>query len=274
MTENTATIYEKAAARAFDKQAASFDLLYNDNTIIRYKRKRVRDHILVHLKPGSTILELNAGTGEDAVFFGKQGYKVHATDISHGMLDVLNKKINGNNLKTYVSSECCSFNSLENLEKQGPYDLVFSNFAGLNCTARLDDVLNSFTHLLKPGGIVTLVLLPKFCLWEFLLIFKGKFKTAFRRFSGRRGAKAKIDNEHFRCWYYNPSFIKKHLKEDFDVLGIEGLCSLVPPSYLESFPEKHPKFYSFLEKKEFRWKSEWPWRSVGDYYIISLRKKS
>ena len=98
---------------------------------------------------------------------------------------------------------------------RGPYDLIFSNFAGLNCTNELDKVLQSFDSLLKPGGIVTLVILPKFCLWEFLLLFKGKFKTAFRRFSGSKGAKAHIEGEYFRCWYYNPSFIRKHLKNSF-----------------------------------------------------------
>ena len=55
-------------------------------------------------------------------------------------------------------------------DRKGPYDMIFSNFAGLNCTGELDKVLASFSSLLKPKGIVTLVLLPGFCLWEFLLI--------------------------------------------------------------------------------------------------------
>jgi hypothetical protein len=37
------TIHEQAAASAFSKQAPIFDLQYNNNTIIRYKRKRVRE---------------------------------------------------------------------------------------------------------------------------------------------------------------------------------------------------------------------------------------
>ena len=60
-------------------------------------------------------------------------------------------------------------------------------FAGLNCTDELGKVLDSFNDLLKPGGRVTLVILPKFCLWEFLLIFKGKFRTAFRRVFSSNG---------------------------------------------------------------------------------------
>jgi hypothetical protein len=134
-------------------------------------------------------------------------------------------------------------------------------------------VLNSFSELLKSGGKATLVVLPKFCLWEFLLLFKGRFKTAFRRFSGPKGTPAKIDDKHFRCWYYNPTYIRRHLKNSFDLVGLEGLCTIVPPSYIEGFAEKHPRMYSYLEKKENKWKSKWPWKLIGDYYIITLQKK-
>ena len=265
---------EYAAAAAFSKQAKEFDHLYTDNTIIRYKRKRVRALVEQFLPPSSSILELNAGTGEDAVYFAEQGHRVHATDISAGMQDVLIKKINEKKLGDAVSFELCSFTKLETLRHKGPYDLIFSNFAGLNCTNQLDKVLGSIPFLVKPGGLAVLVILPRFCLWEFLLLFKGKFRTAFRRFSGRKGASAQINGEKFRCWYYNPSFIRHHLKSSFEMVALEGLCTLVPPSYIENFAEAHPRAYRFLEKKEHKWKRSWPWRSIGDYFMIALRKKS
>jgi hypothetical protein len=121
--------------------------------------------------------------------------------------------------------------------------------------------------------MITLVILPKICLWESLLIFKGKFKTAFRRFSGKKGTRAKVESEYFRCWYYDPSFVVKNLAPHFELIALEGLCSLVPPAYLEGFAEKHPTLYRWLERKENKWKGMWPWNKIGDYYIISLRKK-
>jgi ubiquinone/menaquinone biosynthesis C-methylase UbiE len=259
------------AAEAFNKQAAVFDQLYAADTIIQYKRKRVREHIEKFLPPSSSILELNAGTGDDAIYFAGKGHTVHATDISTGMQQELEKKVSRSQLGHLVTNELCSFTELENLQQQGPYDHIFSNFAGLNCTDRLDKVLHSFSYLLKPGGFVTLVVLPKFCLWEFLLLFKGKFKTAFRRFSGSKGAKAHIEGEYFRCWYYNPSYIRRYLKASFKVIDLEGLCTLVPPSYMEHFAEKHPRLYNSLVRKENKWKRKWPWKLVGDYYIITLQ---
>jgi len=272
MKNATSHIYENASA-AFDKQAPVFDKIYNIDTIIQYKRSRVREHVMQFLPASSNILELNAGTGEDAIYFAGQGHKIHATDISKGMQEVLIEKVKQNKLDNNISYELCSFTELENLQNQGPYDFIFSNFAGLNCTNRLAKVLDSFAFLLKPKGLVTLVLLPKFCLWEFLLLFKGKFKTALRRFSGSKGAKAHIEGEYFRCWYYNPSYIKKYLKDSFDTVSIEGLCTLVPPSYMEGFAERHPQLYRFLQNKENKLKSKWPWKSIGDYYIITLQKK-
>ena len=265
-------INEQKAAEAFTGQSVIFDELYSTDTIIQYKRDRVRNHILQYLKPGSSILELNSGTGEDATWFAQKGFKVHATDISPGMRDQLTQKVKKDHLGNFVTNEVCSYTNLNQLKNKGPYDLVFSNFAGLNCTNELDEVLASLPALLNPNGLITLVILPKFCLWETLLLFKGKFRTAFRRFFSSKGRTAHVEGTYFKCWYYNPSYITKRLK-DFDVLSIEGLCTIVPPSYIAGFAEKHPKKYSFLKKQEDRLKTKWPWKYIGDYYIISLRKK-
>ncbi|MEI9810644.1 MAG: class I SAM-dependent methyltransferase [Bacteroidota bacterium] len=276
MNEPVHILNEQAAAAAFSKQAPLFDELYTGDSIIQYKRKRVRDHVLYYLPPRSHILELNAGTGEDAVFFARYGHTVHATDISDTMQARLKEKAILNNLQISISDEVCSFTELESLSARGPYDLIFSNFAGLNCTHELAKVLRSFDSLLKPGGYATLVILPKFCLWEFILLFKGKFKTAFRRFTGSKGAKAHIEGQFFRCWYYNPSFVKKNLQDSFEMISLEGLCSIAPPSYIEKFAEKHPKAWKFLKNKEDKWKTKWPWRSIGGegllYYYASEKR--
>jgi ubiquinone/menaquinone biosynthesis C-methylase UbiE len=271
MNEEVNSINELAAARAFSKQAPLFDELYSTDVIIQYKRKRVRDHVLKYLKPESSILELNAGTGDDAIFFGERGHTVHATDISEVMQSMLKEKVKQTDLRSSITQELRSFTDLGSLVNRGPYDLIFSNFAGLNCTAELAKVLHSFKSLLKPGGFVTLVILPKFCLWEFGMLFKGKFRTAFRRFS--KSAKARVEGEYFQCWYYSPSFVRNELKDDFTFIEQEGLCAIVPPSYIEKFAEKRPRLYSYLEKKEEKLKSKWPWKNIGDYYIITFQKR-
>ncbi len=264
---------EMMAAEAFSNQSVVFDKLYGSNSLIRYKRNRVRSHLEQFLRQGSSILEINAGTGEDAVYLAGMGHSVHATDISEGMLSVLKDKAAKTDTPGKLSYERVDFTQLAQLVNKGPYDHIFSNFAGLNCTQQIGTVLKSFSPLLRDNGAVTMVLLPAFCLWESLLLFKGKFRTAFRRFSWGRGVNAHVEGVHFKCWYYNPSRIVSEIGNDFEVLKIEGLCTIVPPSYMDRFAEKHPLLYRLLAKWEDKWKSAWPWRSIGDYYIITLRKR-
>jgi ubiquinone/menaquinone biosynthesis C-methylase UbiE len=273
MTKPASSAYQQKAAAAFTRQSPLFDDLYAENTIVHYKRSRVRHHMEFLLSPDSLILELNAGTGEDAIYFANEGHRVHATDIAEGMQEVLRRKVSQSGLSERVSTEICSFNELEQLKQKGPYDAVFSNFAGLNCTANLDKVIQSLAPLLKPGGTATLVILPKLCLWETLLLFKGKVKTAFRRFFSSQGRKAHIEGVYFSCWYYNPSYVKRAAAPLFDVIALEGLCTIVPPSYIEGFAEKYPRLYRWMMKKEKQVKEKWPFRSIGDYYIITLQKK-
>ena len=82
-----------------------------------------------------------------------------------------------------------------------------------------------------------------------------------------------MEDTCFKCWYYSPSFITARLHAKFDLLSIEGLCTIVPPSYIENFGDKHSKLFAFLKEMEDKWKSKWPWKYIGDYYIISLQKK-
>ena len=265
-------INETYAAAAFSKQSIVFDQLYGDDEIIRYKRERVRAHMLRLLSSSGKLLELNCGTGEDALFFAQNGFSVHATDISEAMLEVVNAKLSLlGDLR--VGTEQCSFTQLDQLREQGPFDAVYSNFGGLNCTGELASVLGSLKPLVRPGGTVTLVIISPFCLWETLLFFKGKFTTAFRRFFSGSGRRAHVEGVYFNCWYYTPRFVRKQMGDAFEEISTEGLCSLVPPSYIDGFAKKYPGLFRFLRKKEDRLKCAWPWKAMGDYFIISFKRK-
>lgn len=262
------------AKEAFSKQSAVFDEIYAANQIVAYKRARTRTALESLLKEGDRILELNAGTGQDALYFASKGYQVHATDIATGMLDQLHQKLQQSPLANKISTEQISFEALNQLKDQGPYDAIFSNFGGLNCSKDIELVLQHFNGLLKPGAVAVLVVMPSFCLWETLLFFRGAFKLAFRRLFAKNGAKAHIEGVHFLCFYHHPKRLVKALQKDFDLLDLEGLCTIVPPSYIENFPQKFPKSFGFLKKLEARWKRLAPFNRIGDYYIIRFQKRT
>lgn len=261
------------AQEAFSKQSFVFDEIYAQNQIVAYKRERTRFALASLLKEGDRILELNAGTGQDALYFASKGYAVHATDISSGMLAQLQEKIAASPQAEKISTEQISFEALHQLADQGPYNAIFSNFGGLNCSKDLSPILKEMNQLLAPGGVAVLVVMPGFCLWETMLFFRGAFKLAFRRNFAKNGAKAHIEGVHFLCYYHHPNTLIKAAAPGLELIDFEGLCTIVPPSYIENFPQKFPRSFAFLKKLEARWKRFYPFNRIGDYYIIRFQKR-
>lgn len=264
-------VLEQQVSDAFSRQAPSFDDIYETNTITTWMRDRARAEVLQHIQPASHILELNCGTGLDALFFVKQGHKVLATDNAPGMLSALNEKIIQRGLQDSITTQRCSFNDLENLHGQ-EFDYVYSNFGGLNCSDNLPKVLCDIDKLLKPGGHFTLVIMPKICPWDLFMMFKGYFKTAFRRFK-RNGTPAHIEGVHFTCYYYNPSLVINTMGADYTVASLKGLAIVVPPPYIEHFREKHPNTFARLEAIENKIYSKSPYNHWCDHYAITMQKK-
>jgi ubiquinone/menaquinone biosynthesis C-methylase UbiE len=262
---------EQTVSAAFSLQSPSFDKIDEENELILWVRDRVRTEVLQYLSPKADILELNCGTGIDAIFFAQQGHNVNATDNAEGMLRELNKKVSSLGLQDKVQSQRCSFNNLEELGFTKQYDYVFSNFGGLNCTDNLAKILGDVYNLLKPGGKFSFVIMPRFCPWEVGMFLRGYFKTAFRRFA-KNGTMAHLEGEWFKCYYYNPSFVIKHTKDKFSLVSLRGLSIVVPPPFIEGFIKKHPSLFKQLQNLENKIWGKSPFNRCGDHYIITMQK--
>ena len=234
-------------------------------------RKRIHDHCLRFFPANAKILELNCGTGIDAVFFAGLGMKIVATDVAPGMIHTLKAKIKELNLEKKITAQLCSFTQLPQFS-EGPFDVVFSDFGGLNCISDLQSVVEGIKKNLKSGGIVTLVVMPKICPWEILLALKGNFKVAFRRFK-RHGAESHLEGEYFKTFYFSQMYIQKVFGQEFSMVKLEGLCSLVPPPYFELFPKKLNVTFKILTKVENAVRFTFPFDRVADHLIITLRRK-
>src|SRR4051794_16595615 len=66
--------YLTPVQKAFSKQATHYDQDDSSNPILLDWRKKVYTHVNQFLKPGNRILELNAGTGIDALHFVNAGH--------------------------------------------------------------------------------------------------------------------------------------------------------------------------------------------------------
>ncbi|HEY8933562.1 MAG TPA: class I SAM-dependent methyltransferase, partial [Cyclobacteriaceae bacterium] len=193
--------------RAFSKQSTNYDVDDAQNKVLQDLRLQVYDHVNRWIKPNSTILELNAGTGIDAYHFVQQGHTVHATDLSDGMIAQINAKIQKYNLHNQLSCQQVSYDNLDKVTDK-KFDYVFSNFGGLNCIQNLSEVTKNLPSLLNNGAYVTFVIMPPVCLWELLWFFKGHGKAAFRRFH-KDGVMAHLEGEYFRTYYHSLRQIKE-----------------------------------------------------------------
>lgn len=265
------TSNDQLVSQAFSLQSAVFDKLNNENKLTAHLRAIYREEILKQAKEHTCFLELNCGTGIDTLFFAHQGFRLLSTDIAAGMLNELDAKIREHHLEDLISTRQCSFNQLNSLGNQ-QFDYIISNFGGLNCTDRLDQVLDQFKTLLTKEGKATLVIMPTVSPWELIMALKGDFKTAFRRF--KKDATAHIEGVHFSVHYYNPSYIKQHLKRDFNVLTLKGIYFAVPPEFYQGFVERYPRLYKFLQRVEQRLSNYFPFNIFCDHYMITIQKKS
>ena len=258
--------------KGFSKISFHYENLEYTSSLIPYLRRRIYKHLEKKLKPGAEILEINCGTGIDAVYLAKRGYRVLGTDIAQGMLSIAEEKVRREGLKARLIFQRLANADLDKL-KPRRFDHIFSNFGGLNCSPpeELKKILQTFPHLLKPQGKITLVIMPKICLWEMARIFKGN-KSAFRRLK-KGGTVARIEGEQVRTFYYSAREIKQLLQPDFDHFEVENLSFIGPTGNRIHFPEKYPRIFSFLMKWDVI-SGKIPFlQGMGDYFIISAQKK-
>lgn len=250
----------RPAHEAFTRQAPHFDEVYSKNAIIQWMRQCIYSTIDPYLDPGMDILELNSGTGVDATHFAQIGCQVLATDISDGMLKELRQKAKS---QQNILVRKLPFEEIGSLE--GQYDLIFSNFGGLNCASDPGQIFSHFESLLKPGAMVCLVMLNPYCFWEISLALKGNFKLAFRRF--RRKSTACLEGIVFQNYYYSPHEIGVALGEKYHLVKLKGLSVFTPPDYLNQRFSHHQSILNLLQKTDVALSEIWPFNRLGDLFL-------
>ena len=256
-------------ADAFTKTAARYDAFAEDHPHLTRMRHKVYATFERFVPPGARVLELNAGTGADALHLVGRGFRVHATDIAPGMLARINAKVAAHRLDGRLTTQECSFLELGRVTG-APYDAVFSNLGGLNCTADLGPVVRGLGHVLAPGGIAVLVVMPPVCLWELALVFTGRFRLATRRLA-RRGTRAHLEGREFTVWYYTPGQVTRAFGPAYEVLSVEGLSVVTPTAESKNLAKRHPSVYRALAQLDDRLSPHAPFSRWGDFFTVVLR---
>ena len=259
----------EAVQRGFSNMADAYDALDVSHPVIMWMRARIRAMVEQQLTPGVSILEINAGSGLDALYFASKGYSVHATDVAPGMLESLAAKSQHPEAGGRLTFEALSNTALDGVSG-GPYDLVFSNLGGLNCIEDPSQVTRHLKAVLKPGGSSVLVVMPPLCPWELLQALRGHLHTARRRLS-KQGTLAHVGGAQVRTWYHAPGKLERTLGPGFETVALRSLCLFAPPSFFDGFVRRHPSTVQRLMRLDDRLGASWPFNRLGDFYVLVSR---
>ncbi len=264
---------------AFDSAASSYDLDFTDSAVGRLQRNLVQEFLLEKnlVGPGQSVLEVNCGTGADAIWMAEQGSDVLATDLSGEMVALATQKWE----QSSKGPGTARFQQLDlqNVHQvEGTFDLIFSNFGGLNCVSPAD--LKAFfakiPQLIPKEGTFVGVIMPQFCFLETLYFFsKFKFREAYRRKSQGPVA-APLGNGTFQdTWYYRPRWVRESIFEvdaqDRNMMiDIRPIGFFLPPSYLDPFFKKRPKLLARLNRWEYGVRRNSWLAARSDHFLIAV----
>jgi SAM-dependent methyltransferase len=260
---------ESQTVLAFDSLAAKYDDLFTRSMIGRAQREVVWDALIDTFEPGSHILELNCGTGEDALFLAGHDVSVLACDASGHMINTARRRMQSEDPEAEIEFRVLATEQLSKLGDEQLFDGAFSNFSGLNCVADLHLTAHQLAVLLGRGAPVLICLSTRFCLSEIAwFVLHGNFRKAFRRTSGF--AIVKVGEYVVKVHYPTLRAIKRTFAPYFRMRSCTGIGITVPPSYLEPIVRKHPRLLKLLRAVD-RVISRLPWfRTVGDHMLIRL----
>ncbi len=222
----------------FDSVASTYDEDFTHTPIGKLQRERTHYFTQLYLPKNNSlkILELNCGTGEDAIWIAQQGHQILATDSAENMVDVARSKNNKLNLN--IQFEVSSFNELNNKFLGQQFDIIFSNFGGLNCVDEIElEKLNAdLAKLLKPNGKLIMVLLGKYCWIEKLyFLLKGDIENSRRRLVS---TSANLGNGAMQKTYCYSVKKIEHIFTSFKLENHKPIGIIIPPSYFNALLER------------------------------------
>ena len=262
---------------AFDHIATIYDQQFSYSEIGKLQRKEVWKYLEAMLTTSDplNILELNCGTGVDAIYMAKKGHKVLATDISGEMVKATLRKVVHHGLKDRVSALQLGFDELDEWFVGQKFDLVVSNFGGLNCIdgTALQRLAYDITGILKPGGRFVTIVMPEKCMMETLYFMsRFKFSDAFRR-SSNDALMADLSGTGVATWYHSPKKMRQLFSGAFNHVDTKPIGFMLPPSYTEAFFSRHMGLLKALDRTEQLFNGISALAPISDHYLIDLELK-
>jgi len=264
----------RMTAAPFDAIADTYDESFSDSSIGRVQRRLVWMETDRTFRAGQRILEINCGTGIDALHLAHQGVAVLACDASPRMIAVARGRLARSSACAPVDFRCIPTERIASIEIEARYDGVFSNFAGLNCVSDLRRTACDLARFVKPGGKAVFCVFSPLCLWETIFYLSGaNLKKAFRRFTGNGVVVALSDDSSVLVHYPTIRQLQEMFSRYFRLESWKGIGVAVPPSYLEHLAVRFPRSFEFAARID-------PWlggcrgfRALADHVVLTFERR-
>jgi ubiquinone/menaquinone biosynthesis C-methylase UbiE len=256
---------------AFDNYAPDYDVHFTESPIGKLQRGQVYSQLFPLLDKKFNILEINCGTGVDAIAMSPFVHSILAADISERMISQAKQKTGNNKIQNIEF--CVSDTNTIHLLLKKEFDLLFSNFAGLNCLSReeLKDFANNIRPFIKKGGKLFLIMLGTKCAWENTWHFLRRDKNLHRR-QKKEGVETVIGSEKFNTYYYSPSDVSEIFEPFFKVKKTRPVGLFVPPSYLNEIFTGKEKILSLFDTLDKTVARTGLFANRADHFTVLLEK--
>jgi SAM-dependent methyltransferase len=260
------------SARAYWNGAAeTYAQKFTATTVGRTRRQAVW-HDLEHIFASSDrILEINCGTGMDAVFLAERGVQVLACDIAPRMIELAQELAETASVTDRTDFRVLATESISALQEEGPFDGAFSNFSGLNCVNDLSETAKDLGSLLKPGAPFLMCMMGRFVPWEIAwFLAHGRPKQAVSRLLEDHTPYGGTDNLKIQ----RPSVarITMQMRSHFRLRRWKGIGITVPPSYTEHWASRFPKLIERLAEIDLRIGRLPLFRSMADCVLLEFER--
>jgi ubiquinone/menaquinone biosynthesis C-methylase UbiE len=254
----------------WDSIAENYDQVFPETVIGKVQREAVWRDLDKAFQPGMRVLELNCGTGIDAVHLAQRGVRVVACDVSAGMIASAQRRVDTAGLAALVDLRVLPTEEIDSLAVEAPFDGAFSNFSGLNCVQDISCVARNLARILKPGAKILLCMVGRFSPWEMAWqLAHGKPRLAVRLF--RRKPTTHVSaHGAFSVQYPSARDMTRMFAPEFRLQEWKGIGIAVPPSCLEPLARMPSGVIGGLASID-RYLSRVPiLRSMGDCVLLQF----
>ncbi|MBI3349786.1 MAG: class I SAM-dependent methyltransferase [Burkholderiales bacterium] len=273
------------SAAAFDAIAVDYDRSFTHSLVGTAQRRVVwqalDEALRQHGRP-CAVLELNCGTGEDALHMARAGHRVVATDVSREMLRMAEAKFERGGVGQLARVQRLDLRMLAagqvtREDLGGPFDVVLSNFGGLNCLSpeQLRGLAAQLVGCLSEQGRVIAVVMPRLCLWEsvWALVHLQPRLAARRWGGGPIEARLGLGQPSLPVWYYGAADMDNAFRAHFYRERVRPVGLAVPPSYFESLAQRAPRWLALMAWLDRRWfTAAWGAR-LSDHMLVQWCKR-